>query len=304
MNKKANKIIEKKGEGFFSNRNSTNLFYIPALILFAIFTFYPLISGIGLSFTNWDGYNQGRDFIGLQNYIDLFKDKYFLRVMINTLIFGVGCTLFQQIFGLILALILDSDIKGRKFARTIIYLPVLVSPVIMGVMYYMLVQYNNGPLNDIVLLLGGQKIAWLNDEYVALGIIVAVNTIQFMGISMILYLAGLQSIPDMYYEAADIDGAKKWDRFRHITLPLLYPAMVTSVTLNLIGGLKLFDVIKVLTNGGPGYSTNSVSTYLHLTYFSGERAGYASSMGVVLFAMILIVTLILNVLLNRREVDY
>jgi len=167
-----------------------------------------------------------------------------------------------------------------------------------------MVQYNNGPLNDIVVLFGGEKIAWLSNENVSLAIIVAVNTIQFMGISMILYLAGLQNIPDMFYEAASIDGATSYDRFKHITLPLLYPAMVTSITLNLIGGLKLFDVIKVLTNGGPGYSTNSVSTFLHLTYFSGERAGYASSMGVVLFVLILIVTLVLNLTLNRKEVDF
>lgn len=289
---------------FFSKRKNTNIFYIPALLLFGIFTFYPLISGIGLSFTDWDGYNPGKSFVGLSNYLELLTDKYFIRALINTLIFGIGCTLFQQFFGLILALILDSSIKGKNVARAIIYLPVLVSPIIMGVMYYMLVQYNNGPLNDIILLFGGEKIAWLSNEYISLGIIVAVNTIQFMGISMILYLAGLQSIPTMYYEAASIDGARKWDMFKSITFPLLYPAMVTSITLNLIGGLKLFDVIKVLTNGGPGYSTNSVSTFLHITYFSGERAGYASAMGVTLFMMILIVTLSLNVILNKREVDY
>jgi raffinose/stachyose/melibiose transport system permease protein len=288
----------------FNRRESTNILYIPALLLFSAFTFYPLISGIQLSFTNWDGYNVGKEFIGFENYISLISDQYFHKVLINTLIFGVGCTVFQQIFGLVLALILDSKIKGKNIARAIIYMPVLVSPVIMGVMYYMLVQYNNGPLNDLVILFGGEKIAWLSDENISLAIIVAVNTIQFMGISMILYLAGLQNIPDMYYEAASIDGATGYDRFKHITLPLLYPAMVTSITLNLIGGLKLFDIIKVLTNGGPGYSTNSVSTFLHLTYFSGERAGYASSMGVVLFVMILIVTLLLNISLNRKEVDF
>jgi len=296
--------MNKKMSTLFTKRESTNILYIPALMLFAVFTFYPLISGVQLSFTDWDGYNVGKKFIGFENYSSLIGDKYFHKVLINTLIFGVGCTFFQQIFGLVLALILDTKIKGKNIARAIIYMPVLVSPVIMGVMYYMMVQYNNGPLNDIVVLFGGEKIAWLSNENVSLAIIVAVNTIQFMGISMILYLAGLQNIPDMFYEAASIDGATSYDRFKHITLPLLYPAMVTSITLNLIGGLKLFDVIKVLTNGGPGYSTNSVSTFLHLTYFSGERAGYASSMGVVLFVLILIVTLVLNLTLNRKEVDF
>ena len=293
-----------KGIIFFSRKSSINLFYVPVLILFAVFTAYPLISGVQLSFTDWDGYTANKAFVGISNYLRLFSDKYFLQVLINTLIFGFGCTILQQIFGLLLALVLDSKIRGKNFARAIVYLPVLVSPVIMGTMYYLLLQYNNGALNDIVLYFGGSKTAWLSDSNAAIGAIVFINTVQFMGISMILYLTGLQSIPVEYYEASDIDGASGLQQFRHITLPLLYPAMVTSVTVNLIGGLKLFDIIKVLTNGGPGYSTNSVSTYIGITYFNAQSAGYASSMGVILFLMILIVTLVLNTVLKKKEVDF
>ncbi len=288
----------------FSSRSSTNLFYVPVLILFAVFTVYPLISGVQLSFTNWDGYTPNKAFVGLSNYVRLFSDKYFLNVLVNTLIFGFGCTILQQILGLLLALVLDSNIRGKDFARAVVYLPVLVSPVIMGTMYYLLLQYNNGALNDIVLYFEGNKIAWLSDANAAIAAIVFINTVQFMGISMILYLTGLQNIPTEYYEASNIDGASGLQQFRHITMPLLYPAMVTSVTVNLIGGLKLFDIIKVLTNGGPGYSTNSVSTYIGLTYFNAQSAGYASSMGVILFLLILIVTLLLNIILKKREVNF
>jgi len=280
------------------------MLYIPALILFGVFIFYPLFLGMGLSFTDWDGYHQTKDFVGGQNYLRLLTDKYFLGSLRNTLIYGFGCTFLQQILGLMLALILNSKLKGKNIARAIIYLPILISQIIMGCMYYLLIEYSHGALNDIMILFGGERIAWLSSTNIAIGIIVFINTFQFMGISMILYLAGLQSIPEMYYEAASIDGAKRWDLFKRITFPLLYPAMITSVTINLIGGLKLFDIIRVMTNGGPGYSTNSISTFIDLTYFDSQSAGYASAMGVLLFTMILVVTLILNMMLKSREVNY
>jgi raffinose/stachyose/melibiose transport system permease protein len=299
-----NRYLQFKQFITFAHRTSTNLFYLPVLILFLVLTVYPLVSGVQLSFTDWDGYTANKDFIGITNYGRLFSDEYFLQVLINTLIFGFGCTILQQILGLLLALILDSKLWGRDFARAVVYLPVLISPVIMGTMYYLLLQYNHGALNDIVLLWGGAKVAWLSDANIAIAIIVFVNTLQFMGISMVLYLTGLQNIPVEYYEASELDGASAWQRFRYITAPLLYPAMVSSITINLIGGLKLFDIIKVLTNGGPGYSTNSVSTYIGITYFNAQSAGYASAMGVILFLLILSVTLVLNQILKRNEVDF
>lgn len=289
---------------FFSKKNSLNLFYVPALILFMVFTVYPLMLGVQLSFTDWNGYSQGWDFVNIDNYVRLVSDSYFQKVLGNTLIYGFGSTFFQQILGLLLALILNTKLRGRNIARAVIYMPVLISPVIMGTMYYLLLQYNNGALNDIVVLLGGSRIAWLSNSNIAIGIIIFINSLQFVGISMILYITGLQNIPIMYYEASQIDGASTWQQFRHITMPLLYPAMVTSVTYNLIGGLKLFDIIVVLTNGGPGYSTNSISTYIGITYFDAQSAGYASSMGVVLFLMIMFVTVALNSYFKRREVQF
>ena len=282
---------------------TVNLLYLPALALFAVFSIYPLISGIGLSFTNWNGYSPGRSLVGLANYFRLFQDETFHLVLINTFIYGIASTLIQQVLGLALALALDRPLRGRNAARAIIYLPVLVSPVIMGTMYYLLFQYNSGAFNDLVVLFGGERIAWLSDSGVAVAIIVTVNSLQFVGISMIIYLAGLQSIPTVYYEASMLDGAGGWKQFTHITVPLLQPAFATSIVLNLIGGLKLFDVIKVLTGGGPGYSTNSVSTLIGVAYFDNQSAGYASAMGVVLFIIIAVFTLALNTALNRRRLE-
>jgi raffinose/stachyose/melibiose transport system permease protein len=293
--------VHRRGTRF--RGSMVNLLYLPALALFAVFTLYPLVSGIGLSFTDWDGYSPERAFTGAANYLRLLADDTFRLVLLNTLIYGVGSTVLQQLLGLGLAVALDRPLRGRTPLRAIVYLPVLVSPVIMGTMYYLLFQYNNGAFNDIVVALGGARIAWLSNATASVAIIVAVNTLQFVGLSMVIYLAGLQSIPGMYYEASVLDGATGWKQFRHITLPLLQPAFATSIILNLIGGLKLFDVIQVLTGGGPGYSTNSVSTYIGITYFASQSAGYASAMGVVLFLLIVAVTLALGAALNRRRLE-
>ncbi|MGO3886199.1 MAG: carbohydrate ABC transporter permease, partial [Mycetocola sp.] len=241
--------------------------------------------------------------VGLSNYLRLFSDPVFHTALGNTFIYGIGSTLIQQVLGLSLALALNRAIRGRGVARTVIYLPVLISPIVMGTMYYLLFQYNNGALNDIVEALGGDRIAWLSESQVAIAIIVLVNSLQFVGISMVIYLAGLQSIPGELLEAAALDGATATQRFRSVVLPLLQPAFATSIVLNLIGGLKLFDVIVVMTGGGPGYSTNSLSTLISKSYFDNQSAGYASAMGVALFVIIAVFTLILNTVLNRKRLD-
>jgi raffinose/stachyose/melibiose transport system permease protein len=282
---------------------SINLFYVPAVAILGVFLLYPLISGIQLSFTDWNGFSPARDFIGFENYARLWADGNFRVALLNTAIYGIGSTVLQQVIGLLLALALDRPSRTRKFVRAIVYLPVLISPVIMGMMYTLVFQYNNGVLNDIVVALGGERVAWLSESTAAVAIIVVVNSLQFVGISMIIYLAGLQGIPAEYYEASGIDGAGPMRQFWSITVPMLQPAFLTSVVLNLIGGLKLFDIIMVLTKGGPGYSSNSVSTLISITYFNEQSAGYAAAMGVVLFILIGAVSLVTTWLIGRRRID-
>ncbi|UWF77466.1 MULTISPECIES: carbohydrate ABC transporter permease [Microbacterium] len=280
-----------------------NLLYLPALAVLGLFMLWPLLNGVLLSLTDWNGYSAARDLVGAANYLRLFEDPNFRTALGNTFIYGFGSTLVQQVIGLALALALDRAVRGRNLARAIIYLPVLVSPVVMGTMYYLFFAYNSGGLNDLVIALGGQRTAWLSEVGTAIALIVAVNSLQFVGVSMVIYLAGLQSIPTMYFEAARIDGASSIQSFLRITVPMLQPAFATSIVLNLIGGLKLFDVIQVLTGGGPGYATNSVSTLIAKMYFDNQSAGYASAMGVVLFLMIAVFTLVLNTVLNRRRLE-
>lgn len=282
----------------------TNIMYIPALILFSIFVIYPFVRGFKISFTNWNGYSQHYRYIGLSNFTEMFRDVNVGIAFRNTLIYGIGSTFFQQIIGLAYALLLNKAFRGRNFGRTVIYLPVLISAVIMGYMWYFLLRYDNGALNDVLKLFGIEPKLWLSTPSLAIGVMVAINTLQYVGVSMVLYLAGLQGIPGMYYEAASIDGAATWTQFKAITLPLLYPSIVTSVTMNLIGGLKLFDVIRALTNGGPGYTTHSLSTLINSTYFQTQSAGYASAIGILLFVAILVPTLIIQGIFRRREVEY
>lgn len=280
-----------------------NLFYVPVIILFLVFVIYPLMKGIYLSFTNWNGYSQNYRFVGTDNYTRMVTDKNVHRAFINTLIYGMGSTLLQSIFGLAFAMFLNAKFLGRSVARTIIYLPVMIASVIMGYVMYFFFTFDGGAINDILNLFGLKAVDWLADGKRGVLIMTLVNAFQYVGISMVIYLAGLQGISAMYYEAAEIDGVGKLGQFRYITLPLLIPAISSAVILNLIGGLKLFDVIMALTSGGPGYDTHSLSTLVHRTYFGSENAGYASAVGLMAFILIMIISNIFVKIFEKREVE-
>lgn len=280
-----------------------NMFYLPAIALFLVFVIYPLGKGIYLSFTNWNGYSQTYKMVGVSNYIRMLTDQNVHRAFVNTIIYGAGSTLIQNVLGLALALLLNQKFHGKSVIRTVVYLPVMIAPLIMGYVMYFFFSFDNGALNDVLALFGKDATDWLSNGNTGVAILTIVNSLQFVGISMVIYLAGLQGIPDMYYEAAAIDGVKAGQRFRYITLPLLMPAISSSVTINLIGGLKLFDIISALTGGGPGYDTHSLSTLVHRTYFGSENAGYASAIGMVSFILIMILSNIVVKYLEKKEVD-
>lgn len=277
--------------------------YLPAVLIMSAFIFYPFIQGIHISFTNWDGYSQQYKMVGLEQYRRLLSDPVVLRTIGNTFIYGCGSTLLQNVLGLAYALFLDQKIRGKGLVRTIVYLPIIISPLIMGYICYFLFQYDGGAANDILHVLGRAPLDWLSNGSAAVWIITLVNTYQYMGISMVIYLAGLQAIPKEYLEAAALDGASGWSRFRQVTVPLLMPAITISVVYNVIGGLKLFDVIIAMTNGGPGNASQSLSTMMYNLYFAREDAGYAAALGNVMFLIITVVGLGLLHYLRRREVQ-
>ena len=275
-------------------------FTIPAVILFIMFVIVPFTRGIFLSFTNWNGYSKSYRMVGFSNFVRLLTDQNVRRALLNTLVYGIGSTLLQNIFGLAFALLLNQKFRGRDTARTIIYLPVMIAPLLMGyIMYFFFTlggAINQLPWNSIK-----DGIDWLADGKRGVAIMTLINSWQFVGISMVIYLAGLQGIPSMYYEAADLDGVHSWGLFRHITFPLLAPAINSAVVINLIGGLKLFDVIMALTKGGPGYDSHSLSTLVNRTYFGSENAGFASAIGLVAFVLIMVLSFITTNALHKFQ---
>ncbi|OEH54839.1 glycerol-3-phosphate ABC transporter permease [Oceanobacillus sp. E9] len=277
--------------------------YLPALLFVCFFIVYPFLNGIRISFRNWNGFSQTFDYVGLRQYTRLLTDPDTWTIVRNTLIYGIGSTLFQNIIGLGYALLLNQSIKFKSITRTIIYLPVIISPLIMGYIWYFFFSYQGGALNDVLLALGLDRVNILGNVDINIWIIVFVNTFQFVGVAMIIYLAGLQSISRDFYEAANIDGASAFQKFKNITLPLLMPSITINIVINIIGGLKLFDVIISLTGGGPGNSSQSMSTFMYDLYFTKEDAGYAATQGVLMMVIILILSLLALIYFKRKEVE-
>ena len=280
-----------------------NVFYIPALLLILFFVLWPLIEAFRISFTQWNGYSQDYKYIGLKNYLKLFKDSNFLIAFRNTIIYGFGSTLLQNLLGLAYAVFLNSRFKGHSVVRTFIYMPVMISSLIMGYIIYFFVQYNRGIFNEMIGIFGMAPIDWMASGTRGVIIITLMNSWQYVGIAMVIYMAGLQNIPQMYLEAAEIDGASPWQRFRHIPFPLLLPSISSAVVLNLIGGLKLYDVIVSLSGGGPGFSTHSLASYVSNQYFKAQNAGYSAAVGIFTFLFIMVVSNIFTNYFSKKEVD-
>lgn len=280
-----------------------NVFYIPALLLILFFVLWPLIEAFRISFTQWNGYSQDFKYIGIKNYLKLFKDSNFLIAFRNTIIYGFGSTLLQNLLGLAYAVFLNSRFKGHSVVRTFIYMPVMISSLIMGYIIYFFVQYNRGIFNEMIGVFGMAPLDWMASGTRGVIIITLMNSWQYVGIAMVIYMAGLQNIPQMYLEAAEIDGASPWQRFRHITFPLLLPSISSAVVLNLIGGLKLYDVIISLSGGGPGFSTHSLASYVSNQYFKAQNAGYSAAVGIFTFLFIMAVSNIFTNYFGKKEVD-
>jgi raffinose/stachyose/melibiose transport system permease protein len=277
--------------------------YLPALAAVCFFILYPFFNGFKISFTNWNGFSQTYDYVGFSQYTRMLKDPDTWLVVKNTLLYGVGSTVLQNVMGLGYALLLNQSIRLRNFTRTVVYLPVIISPLIMGYIFYFFFAFQGGALNDLLVFFGLEKINALGDPKINIWLIVFVNTFQFVGIAMIIYLAGLQSISKDYYEAAQIDGASSFQQFKNITLPMLMPSITINVVINIIGGLKLFDVIVSLTGGGPGYASQSMSTFMYDLYFNRQDAGYAATQGVFMAIIILVLSLAALVYFKRKEIE-
>ncbi|RHQ61503.1 sugar ABC transporter permease [Ruminococcus sp. AF24-32LB] len=282
-----------------------NYFTYPAIIVFTIFYCFPIIASFIMSFTNWNIKRISEPkFVAFKNFARLLNDDYFLLALKNTVLFAVVTTLGIVILGLLLALLLNSAIKGKTFLRTCFYLPAVLSLIVVGIMFKAVFKLDGGILNQILTTIGLESLTrdWLGDGKTAMWSIIFVQIWKWSGFAMTIYLAGLQGISKDYYEAATIDGAGTWDKFKNITLPLLAPAFTVVITMNTIGGFKVFEQVYVMTNGGPGNATQVLNTYIYKEFSKGTL-GRSSAASLLLFLMISVIAVLVNRALTKREVE-
>jgi raffinose/stachyose/melibiose transport system permease protein len=246
----------------------------------------------------------GFNFVGLENYVRIFRDDLALAGIKNSLLFTVFAVCFVNVCALFLSLVLDMDLKAKNVARVCFYIPCLICPVVLSAIFGDILQYY-GLLNELWRQLGLDFLIndWFGNKTTALPMIMLLNLWQYAGYGAIIYLAGLQTIPEHFHEAAKIDGASKFAIFRHITLPLLVPSITIMTFFSITGGLKYFDVPYILTNGGPGTATEMVGTVIYKVAFKYNQLGYATAISAVLFLAIFIFAAIQLNYTRKREVE-
>ena len=274
-----------------SERRWAVFFLTPSLIGFLVFTFLPVVASLGLSFVKWN-LIRAPEFIGIDNYTRAFRDPMFLRVLKNTVVYTLGTVPSAMALSLALALALNQKIRGVTLFRGLYYLPVVAPMIAVTMVWRWLYNTNYGVINYILSLIDVPAIPWLTSTRWAMPSVIIMSVWKGLGSGIVIYLAGLQGIPQHLYDAAAVDGANAWHRFRHITLPMLatttFFVMVTSV----ISSFQVFGQIFVLTRGGPANATSTMVYYIFQNAFQSFRMGYASALSWLLFAAVFVFTLI------------
>lgn len=277
-------------------------FIAPALLIYGVYVVYSIVMTFYYSLFEWSGIDNFSIFIGLQNYITIFKDAVFWTSLQNNFLLVAASILTQLPLGLIMALLLFSPIKGMRFFRSVYFMPFLMSTVAIGILFIYIYDGNFGIINEVLGFIGLESLqeSWLGNEKTAIWAVIATVCWQFAPFYMILFRASIVGIPEELYEAADIDGANSRKKFLNITLPLLTPAIVTSSILSIIGALKYFDLIYVMTGGGPNNSTELMATYMYKHTFTNFNMGYGSSISFSMF-IISFVVIAGILILNQRK---
>ena len=277
------------------------LFLLPALSFYFVFELFPIFYSLYISFFEWHIIGDVR-FVGLENYFKIFSDPVFIVALRNTFIYTIVTVPTQIFFGLAIALLLNQKIRGKVTFRALYYIPVITSWTVVSLIWKWIYDPVYGFLNYVLLSLGAirEPVRWLQDPSVALCAVMLVTIWKGIGWNMVIFLASLQTIPQSLYDAALIDGANRWRRFRYITLPLLRPVIATVTVLLTIGALNAFVQIYILTAGGPLHSTEVINTYLYKNAFSYLNFGYASSMAMFLLALTLTISIVQRKVLSKK----
>jgi raffinose/stachyose/melibiose transport system permease protein len=277
-------------------------FALPAIALFAFIVLIPSVRGVYYAFTDWDGLDPSFSMVGLDNFAKLLRDPQAEQAIWHTLLIAVAITVIQNGLGLLLALGVNTIIKSRNVLRVFLFAPAVITPIVTAYLWRNLLG-PDGAVNGLLQAVGltSWQQDWLGDPELALWSIVGVIVWQFAGYSMVIFLAGLQSVPKEIYEAADIDGAGSVRRFWSVTRPLLAPAFTINLMLSIIGGIKLFDQVYALTGGGPGHATDTMSTLIYKDAFTLGEFGYSIALAVVLTIIVAVVSAGQYALLARNE---
>lgn len=266
------------------------LFALPSLIFLGIFIIYPMFSSLILSFVKWDLLSPDIIFVGIGNYIKLFKAPLFYKVLKNTFFFTIGSVTLVMVLAIMLAVILNQKLRAKNFYRSLIFSPYITPMVVVAIIWMWIYNPEFGLANYFLQLVGLPPLNWLRSFKMALPSIIFLTVWKNMGYYMILYLAGLQNIPESLYESADMDGASAFRKFRSITLPLLTPTTFFVLITSFLSSFKVFDQISVMTSGGPADATNVMVYFLYQNAFEYFKIGYASAIAVIIFIILMFIT--------------
>ena len=275
-------------------------FYIPAGVLFIVFFAVPTFASFYFSLTRWTLFDV--QFIGLDNFVLFFKEPQLVQGFVNTFIYGFSTSAAKVVLGLALALLLTGPILGRGYLRAVIFFPVLVSTIGVGLTFKALLDPFHGIVNNVLGFFNLPEPGWYTDPNLALLTVAGVDVWKGVGIATLIFMAGIVAIPHEYFEAARMDGAGAWSVFRTITLPLVRPATATVIILSLIGGLREFAMIWAMTKGGPGFTSDVIASVIYKQYQAGFF-GLSTAGNVILFIVVIAVMLPVSWFLNRREAE-
>ena len=278
------------------------LYILPVVVISGVLIYFSIGFNTWASLTDWNGLTR-MNFVGLDNYAALLSDRTFWTALRNTLVFMVATVFIQAVLGLLVAVIAKERLPGSNFFKALFFLPIAMAPAIIATVFRYMLETNFGSLNESLRALGllgqGEVIEWLGRD-LGLWSIIVINIFQWMGFSMMIYFAGLMSIPDELYEAATLDGAGWWRRLWSITIPSLRGTTSVLIILCIVGALKTFDIVWLTTGGGPGDSTQFLSTYLYQER-SNREAGYASAIGMVILLLAFLLSLVQMRVSGRRK---
>lgn len=286
----------------FKREISWILFFLPALAVYSIVVIIPTISTFALSFTDYNGLSTDFSFLGLSNYISVFQNESALSSIFNSLIYGITVPVLVTLLAIPLALVLNSRIKSKNILRAVFFFPSVISTLFLGYIWkFILSSSSTGLINSIRVNAGSEPLLLLADPKYAMLFLILITVWSSTGWHACVYIANLQTISHDYYEAATLDGASGWQKFRYITLPMLAPSMTSSVLLLLTGSLKAYDLPYALTGGGPGSSTTMITQTIIEEGVTANRVGYASAMSFLFLIVIAVITVSLTRYMNMRE---